>query len=143
MRPSFHQLAALRYDGIARSCLCPLCACWYGRLLLRHIGATDGGAAERSYHSEELSKRWFLVAALGIFCLAAFLTAELALMKGEMVAVEQTSKANKCGIQFWGRPPGEIGGRKINLALLGWETIVERCPRWDTLQLGQRPHVPA
>ena len=33
--------------------------------------------------------------------------AELAQMKGQMVAVEQASNAKKCGIQFQGpRPPG-------------------------------------
>src|ERR1700688_18501 len=53
-------------------------------------------------------------AAIVIFWPAAFFVggdkqtaAELAQMKGQMVAVEQASNAKKCGIQFQGpRPPG-------------------------------------
>jgi hypothetical protein len=53
-------------------------------------------------------------AAVVIFWPAAFLVsgdkqtaAELSLMKGQMIAVEQASIAKKCGIQFQGqRPPG-------------------------------------
>ena len=32
--------------------------------------------------------------------------AELAQMKGQMVAIEQASIQKKCGIQFQGKPPG-------------------------------------
>ena len=53
-------------------------------------------------------------AAIVVFWPAAFFVggdkqtaAELAQMKGQMVAVEQASNAKKCGIQFQGpRPPG-------------------------------------
>ncbi len=51
-------------------------------------------------------------AAVIIFWPAAFLVggdkqtaAELAQMKGQMVAIEQASIAKKCGIQFQGKPP--------------------------------------
>jgi hypothetical protein len=54
-------------------------------------------------------------AAIVIFWPAAFFVggdkqtaAELAQMKGQMVAIEQAANAKKCGIQFQGpRPPGE------------------------------------
>lgn len=57
---------------------------------------------------------WTTAAAVVIFWPAAFLVegdkqtaAELAQMKGQMVAIEQASIAKKCGIQFSGqRPPG-------------------------------------
>lgn len=52
-------------------------------------------------------------AAVVIFWPAAFFVggdgptaAELANLKGQMVAVEQASNAKKCGIQFQGKPPG-------------------------------------
>ena len=52
-------------------------------------------------------------AAIVVFWPAAFFVggdkqtaAELAQMKGQMVAVEQASNAKKCGIQFQGKPPG-------------------------------------
>jgi hypothetical protein len=53
-------------------------------------------------------------AAIVIFWPAAFFVggdkqtaAELAQMKGQMVAIEQAANAKKCGIQFQGpRPPG-------------------------------------
>ena len=52
-------------------------------------------------------------AAIVVFWPAAFFVggdkqnaAELANMKGQMVAVEQASIAKKCNIQFQGKPPG-------------------------------------
>jgi hypothetical protein len=52
-------------------------------------------------------------AAVVVFWPAAFFVggdkqtaAELAQMKGQMVAVEQASIAKKCAIQFQGKPPG-------------------------------------
>jgi len=52
-------------------------------------------------------------AAVVIFWPAAFFVggdkqtaAELAQMKGQMVAIEQASTAKKCGIQFQGKPAG-------------------------------------
>jgi hypothetical protein len=52
-------------------------------------------------------------AAVVIFWPAAFFVggdkqtaAELAQMKGQMVAIEQASTAKKCGIQFQGKPEG-------------------------------------
>jgi hypothetical protein len=52
-------------------------------------------------------------AAVVIFWPAAFFVggdkqtaAELAQMKGQMVAIEQASIAKKCNIQFQGKPPG-------------------------------------
>ena len=52
-------------------------------------------------------------AAVVIFWPAAFFVggdkqtaAELAQMKGQMVAIEQASIQKKCGIQFQGKPPG-------------------------------------
>jgi hypothetical protein len=51
-------------------------------------------------------------AAVVIFWPAAFFVggdkqtaAELAQMKGQMVAIEQASIQKKCGIQFQGKPP--------------------------------------
>ncbi|WP_246667108.1 hypothetical protein [Bradyrhizobium sp. UNPA324] len=56
-------------------------------------------------------------AAIVIFWPAAFFVggdkqtaAELAQMKGQMVAVEQASIAKKCNIQFQGKPDGETAG---------------------------------
>lgn len=55
-------------------------------------------------------------AAVVIFWPAAFLVggdkqnaAELAQMKGQMVAIEQESIAKKCNIQFQGKPPSQNG----------------------------------
>jgi hypothetical protein len=52
-------------------------------------------------------------AAVVIFWPAAFFVggdkqtaADLAQMKGQMVAIEQASTQKKCGIQFQGKPPG-------------------------------------
>jgi hypothetical protein len=47
-----------------------------------------------------------------IYCAAFFVggdkqtAAELAQMKGQMIAIEQASTAKKCGIQFQGKPEG-------------------------------------
>jgi hypothetical protein len=67
-------------------------------------GAQDG---------QRTKDQWSTAAAVVIFWPAAFLVggdkqtaAELSLMKGQMVAVEQASIAKKCGIKFEGeRPP--------------------------------------
>jgi hypothetical protein len=68
-------------------------------------GAQDG---------QRTKDAWTTAAAVVIFWPAAFLVegdkqtaAELAQMKGQMVAIEQASIVKKCGIQFSGqRPPG-------------------------------------
>jgi hypothetical protein len=71
--------------------------------------ATLSGAQDKQRTNDGLAT----AAAVVIFWPAAFFvggdkqTAELAQMKGQMVAVEQASNAKKCGIQFQGpRPPG-------------------------------------
>jgi hypothetical protein len=72
--------------------------------------ATLSGAQD----SQRTKDQWSTAAAVVIFWPAAFFVAgdkqtaaELAQMKGQMVAVEQASNAKKCGIQFQGpRPPG-------------------------------------
>jgi hypothetical protein len=72
--------------------------------------STLSGAQDKQRTNDGLAT----AAAIVIFWPAAFLVggdkqtaAELAQMKGQMVAVEQASNAKKCGIQFQGqRPPG-------------------------------------
>jgi hypothetical protein len=72
--------------------------------------ATLSGAQD----SQRTKDGWATAAAVVVFWPAAFFVAgdkqtaaELAQMKGQMVAVEQASNAKKCGIQFEGpRPPG-------------------------------------
>jgi hypothetical protein len=72
--------------------------------------ATLSGAQDKQRTNDGLAT----AAAVVIFWPAAFFVggdkqtaAELGLMKGQMVAVEQASNAKKCGIQFQGpRPPG-------------------------------------
>jgi|ERR1700726_1828085 hypothetical protein len=72
--------------------------------------ATLSGAQDKQRTNDGLAT----AAAVVIFWPAAFFVggdkqtaAELAQMKGQMVAVEQASNAKKCGIQFQGsRPPG-------------------------------------
>jgi hypothetical protein len=72
--------------------------------------ATLSGAQD----SQRTKDGWATAAAVVIFWPAAFFVggdkqtaAELAQMKGQMVAVEQASIAKKCNIQFEGqRPPG-------------------------------------
>jgi hypothetical protein len=64
--------------------------------------------------SQRTKDGWATAAAVVVFWPAAFFVggdkqaaAELAQMKGQMVAVEQASIAKKCNIQFQGqRPPG-------------------------------------
>jgi len=71
---------------------------------------TLSGAQDKQRTNDGLAT----AAAVVIFWPAAFFVggdkqtaAELAQMKGQMVAVEQASNAKKCGIQFQGpRPPG-------------------------------------
>ena len=71
--------------------------------------ATLSGAQD----SQRTKDQWSTAAAVVIFWPAAFLVggdkqaaAELAQMKGQMIAVEQASIAKKCGIKFEGeRPP--------------------------------------
>jgi hypothetical protein len=72
--------------------------------------ATLSGAQD----SQRTKDGWATAAAVVVFWPAAFFVggdkqtaAELSLMKGQMVAVEQASIAKKCNIQFQGeRPPG-------------------------------------
>src|ERR1700742_1226368 len=72
--------------------------------------ATLSGAQD----SQRTRDGWATGAAIVVFWPAAFFVggdkqtaAELAQMKGQMVAVEQASIAKKCNIQFQGdRPPG-------------------------------------
>jgi len=62
--------------------------------------------------SQRTKDQWTTAAAVVVFWPAAFLVqgdkqnaAELAQMKGQMVAIEQASIAKKCNIQFQGKPP--------------------------------------
>jgi polygalacturonase len=62
--------------------------------------------------SQRTKDGWATAAAVVVFWPAAFFVggdkqnaAELAQMKGQMVAVEQASIAKKCNIQFQGKPP--------------------------------------
>jgi polygalacturonase len=66
--------------------------------------------------SQRTKDGWATAAAVVVFWPAAFLVggdkqtaAELAQMKGQMVAVEQASIAKKCNIQFQGKPEGSSG----------------------------------
>jgi hypothetical protein len=70
--------------------------------------ATLSGAQDKQRTNDGLAT----AAAVVIFWPAAFFVggdkqtaAELAQMKGQMVAVEQASVAKKCNIQFQGKPP--------------------------------------
>jgi hypothetical protein len=72
--------------------------------------ATLSGTQDKQRTNDGLAT----AAAIVIFWPAAFFVsgdkqtaAELAQMKGQMVAVEQASNAKKCGIQFQGKPPGQ------------------------------------
>jgi hypothetical protein len=72
--------------------------------------ATLSGAQDKQRTNDGVAT----AAAIVIFWPAAFFVggdkqtaAELAQMKGQMVAVEQASIAKKCNIQFQGKPPGE------------------------------------
>jgi hypothetical protein len=62
--------------------------------------------------SQRTKDQWTTAAAVVIFWPAAFLVsgdkqtaADLAQMKGQMVAIEQASIAKKCSIKFEGKPP--------------------------------------
>jgi hypothetical protein len=62
--------------------------------------------------SQRTKDQWTTAAAVVVFWPAAFLVsgdkqtaAELAQMKGQMVAIEQASIAKKCDIKFEGKPP--------------------------------------
>jgi polygalacturonase len=76
--------------------------------------STRAGTLSGVQDSQRTKDQWSTAAAVVIFWPAAFFVggdkqaaAELAQMKGQMVAVEQASIAKKCGIQFQGqRPPG-------------------------------------
>jgi hypothetical protein len=70
--------------------------------------ATLSGAQD----SQRTKDGWATAAAIVVFWPAAFFVggdkqtaAELASMKGQMVAIEQASIAKKCNIQFQGKPP--------------------------------------
>jgi hypothetical protein len=63
--------------------------------------------------SQRTKDQWSTAAAVVIFWPAAFFVggdkqaaAELAQMKGQMVAVEQASIVKNCNIKFQGKPPG-------------------------------------
>ena len=71
------------------------------------------GCAVGAQDSQRTKDGVATAAAIVIFWPAAFFVggdkqtaAELAQMKGQMVAVEQASIAKKCNIQFQGKPPG-------------------------------------
>jgi hypothetical protein len=71
--------------------------------------ATLSGAQDSQRSKDQLAT----AAAIVVFWPAAFFVggdkqtaAELANMKGQMVAIEQASVAKKCNIQFQGKPPG-------------------------------------
>jgi hypothetical protein len=71
--------------------------------------ATLSGAQDNQRSKDQLAT----AAAIVVFWPAAFFVggdkqtaAELANMKGQMVAIEQASIAKKCNIQFQGRPAG-------------------------------------
>jgi hypothetical protein len=76
--------------------------------------STRASSLSGTQDSQRTKDQWTTAAAVVIFWPAAFLVsgdkqtaAELSLMKGQMIAVEQASIAKKCGIQFQGqRPPG-------------------------------------
>lgn len=63
--------------------------------------------------NQRTKDQWTTAAAVVVFWPAAFFVqgdkqnaAELAQMKGQMVAIEQASIAKKCNIQFQGKPEG-------------------------------------
>ena len=76
--------------------------------------STRAGALSGAQDSQRTKDALATAAAIVVFWPAAFFVggdkqtaAELAQMKGQMVAIEQASIAKKCGIQFQGqRPPG-------------------------------------
>jgi hypothetical protein len=71
--------------------------------------AALSGAQEKQRTNDTIAT----TAAVVVFWPAAFFVggdkqtaAELAQMKGQMIAIEQASTAKKCGIQFQGKPEG-------------------------------------
>ena len=75
--------------------------------------STRAAALSGAQGSQHTKDGWTTAAAVVIFWPAAFFVggdkqtaAELAQMKGQMVAIEQASIQKKCGIQFQGKPPG-------------------------------------
>jgi hypothetical protein len=75
--------------------------------------STRAASLSGAQDSQRTKDQWSTAAAVVIFWPAAFFVggdkqtaAELSLMKGQMVAVEQASIAKKCNIQFEGKPPG-------------------------------------
>jgi hypothetical protein len=74
--------------------------------------STRAGALSGVQDSQRTKDQWTTAAAVVVFWPAAFLVggdkqtaAELAQIKGQMVAVEQASIAKKCNIKFENRPP--------------------------------------
>jgi hypothetical protein len=74
--------------------------------------STRAAALSGAQDSQHTKDGWTTAAAVVIFWPAAFFVggdkqtaAELAQMKGQMVAIEQASIQKKCGIQFQGKPP--------------------------------------
>jgi hypothetical protein len=75
--------------------------------------STRAAALSGAQDSQHTKDGWTTAAAVVIFWPAAFFVggdkqtaAELAQMKGQMVAIEQASIQKKCGIQFQGKPAG-------------------------------------
>jgi hypothetical protein len=75
--------------------------------------ATRAASLSGVQDSKRTSDGVATAAAVVIFWPAAFFVggdkqtaAELAQMKGQMVAIEQASLQKRCGIQFQGKPPG-------------------------------------
>jgi hypothetical protein len=78
--------------------------------------STRAAALSGAQDSQRTKDGWATAAAVIVFWPAAFLVggdkqtaAELANMKGQMVAVEQASIAKKCNIQFQGKPESTSG----------------------------------
>jgi hypothetical protein len=74
--------------------------------------STRAASLSGAQDSQRTKDQWSTAAAVVIFWPAAFFVggdkqtaAELSLMKGQMVAVEQAAIAKKCNIQFQGKPP--------------------------------------
>ena len=75
--------------------------------------STRAAALSGAQDSQRTKDGLATAAAIVVFWPAAFFVggdkqtaAELANMKGQMVAIEQASIAKKCNIQFQGKPPG-------------------------------------
>lgn len=75
--------------------------------------STRAAALSGAQDSQHTKDALVTTAAVVVFWPAAFFVggdkqtaAELAQMKGQMVAIEQASIAKKCNIQFQGKPPG-------------------------------------